>query len=314
MNKFTIAATSDRLWNRNALLEFLTKTQHQTIELTLDPEAVCLRNLGVYDLLDLFEFKAVHIHTWNPLEQHNTYHVHLKSNNFWFTRTAEIDPALHDWDLSRRFLCFYHRPTAARLGLAGYLTQHYPQHTTVHFSTTTNPDDLAQFEFDKLLDYDVSSVAPAAQLLTQLPLLQNKTSGYTTTQGYFYNDPLTEMYQHTLVDVVVESHVAGCTFFPTEKTVRAILLKRPFVVFGSCDYLAYLRQMGFRTFGDFWSEDYDGYVAGDRLRRMYQTIDIVANATGYQLEKMYWDMKYTLDHNYNLLMSQSYNKTIKEIT
>jgi hypothetical protein len=314
MNKFTISATSDRLWNRNNLLEFLIANQHQQIELTLNPEAICLRNLGVYDLLDLFKFEAVHIHTWNPLEQHNKYHIHLKGSNFWFTRTAKIDPALHDWDLSRRFLCFYHRPTAARLGLAGYLKQQYPQHTIVHFSTTTGPNDLAQFEFDKLLDYDVPSVAPAVQILKKLPLLQNNPSGYTATQGYFYNDTLTKMYKHTLVDIVVESHVAGNTFFPTEKTVRAILLKRPFVIFGSCNYLEYLRQMGFRTFSDFWSEDYDGYVAGDRLRRMYQTIDIVANATERQLEKMYWDMQYTLDHNYDLLMTQSYNRTIKEIT
>ena len=40
MNKFTIAATSDRLWNRTDLLKFLVANQCQRIELTLDPEAI----------------------------------------------------------------------------------------------------------------------------------------------------------------------------------------------------------------------------------------------------------------------------------
>ena len=225
----------------------------------------------------MFEFEEVHIHTWNPLEQHSKYHVHLKSDNFWFNRIAKIDPALHDWDLSRRFLCFYHRPTAARLGLAGYLKQHYSQHSTIHFSTTTDPDNITQFEFDKLLDYDVDSVAPAAQLLKELPLLQNSATGYTTTQGYFYNDPLTQMYKHTLIDVVVESHVAGRTFFPTEKTIRPMVGNRPFIVYGPKNYLANLKQKGFQTFESLWDESYDHLEGQARWQAMSALIDHLIN-------------------------------------
>jgi len=116
-----------------------------------------------------------------------------------------------------------------------------------------------------------------------------------------------------LVDIVVESHVAGKTFFPTEKTIRPMLLKKPFIIFGSANYLDYLRQMGFRTFADFWDEDYDGYEAADRLLKIQSLINLLASKSINELEKMYWDMQYTLDHNYNLLMTQSYHKQIKEI-
>ena len=85
------------------------------------------------------------------------------------------------------------------------------------------------------------------------------------------------------------------------------------MVFGSRDYLAYLRQMGFRTFHDFWDEDYDGYEAADRLVKTSAVLDQLATVPLDKLQTMYWDMQYTLDHNYNLLMSKQYNRRIKQL-
>lgn len=306
---FTVSCTSDKIWNYIDLVGFLAANQNSSIELDINPEAICLTNLGLYDLLDQFAFTSVTIHTWNPLEQHPKYKIKCKSNNFWFDRTADIDPSLHDWDLSKRFLCFYHRPTAPRLALAAHLWNNYLDTSLIHFSTTNSVD----FELDKLLQWNVQTASDAGKMLPYLPLLQGSTDGYTKFDGYYYTDALTSLYRSILVDVVVESHVAGKTFFPTEKTVRPILLKKPFVVFGSRDYLAYLRQMGFRTFGDFWDEEYDGYEAADRLVKIKSLLNNLASMSISKLEAMYWDMKYTLDHNYNLLMSKKYNKQIKAI-
>jgi hypothetical protein len=114
--------------------------------------------------------------------------------------------------------------------------------------------------------------------------------------------------------VVGETFVQGTTFFPSEKTTRPMLLKKPFIAFASRDYLAYLRQMGFQTFHGFWDEDYDGFETRDRLLRMYQVIADIANRPVNELVDMYKQMQPILDHNYNLLMSQSYNTTITKIT
>ena len=92
-----------------------------------------------------------------------------------------------------------------------------------------------------------------------------------------------------------------------------MLLKKPMIVMASKNYLAYLRQLGFRTFADFWDEDYDGYEGADRYVRILDLIDSLAQRSIMDLEKMYWDMQYTLDHNYNLLMTQQYNRRIREI-
>lgn len=306
---FTIHCTSDKIWNTANLVGFLAANQHSAIELEINPEAICLTNLGLYDLLDKFKFTSVTIFTWNPLEQHEKYKIKFKGSNFWFSKIENIDAKFQDWDLTKRFLCFYHRPTAARLGLAGHLWSKHSSQSLIHFST----DDLEDFELDKLLQWDVSSAAAVGPMLPSMPLLLGNSNGYTKFNGYNYSDPLTALYGNILVDVVVESHVAGRTFFPTEKTTRPMLLKKPFIIFGSRDYLAYLRQMGFRTFHDFWNEDYDGYDGRTRLLKIQQLLDNLAQLPISKLETMYWDMQYTLDHNYNLLTNQSYNKKIVEI-
>lgn len=306
---FTVSCTSDKIWNINDLVGFLAANQNSSIELDVNPEAICLTNLGLYQLLDKFTFTSVVIHTWNPLEQHSKYSIKFKGASFWFARIANIDSVLHDWDLSKRFLCFYHRPTAARLGIAAHVLHKHSSTSIVHFSATDHVD----FEIDKLLQWDIRAAAGAAQMLPQLPILRGSTEKYTAFNGYDYSDPLTSIYKHILVDIVAESHVAGKTFFPTEKTIRPMLLKKPFVVFGSQDYLEYLRQMGFRTFSDFWDEDYDGYEAANRLHKIQTLIDSIAQKPVAELEKMYWDMQYTLDHNYNLLMTQTYKKKITQL-
>jgi hypothetical protein len=307
---FQVSGTSDQFWNKDEFVKFLAQNQNNHISIDIVPEAICLANLGVYKLLDCFEFQSVTVQTWNPLEQHNKYRIVLKGDNFWFDRTQTINHELQDWNLNSIFFCFYHRPTAGRLAIASYASQYSSQ---IHFSSGVEVNDLVQFELDKLLKYDKNSLSRATQLVNDLPILLKPCDNYTPTDGYNYQDPLSEVYKSILVDLVVESHVAGCTFFPTEKTVRPMLMKKPFVVFGSKDYLAYLRQMGFRTFNDFWNEEYDGFEGRDRLLRIYKLINDIASRSIKELESMYWDMKYSLDHNYDLLMSKKFQRRISKI-
>jgi hypothetical protein len=253
------------------------------------------------------------INTQNPLESHPTYTIVYKEFASWFKKIETVDPALHTWNLSKIFYCLFGRPTASRLGLAGYLFTHYPAISHLHFSVATDDDKLVHYELDKLLTYSTTSIREAGNVIDQLPLLLSSPETYTKFEGYNYGDPLTKLYQDIFVDVLSESHVAGNTFFPTEKTVRPMWLKKPFIVFGSRNYLEYLRQMGFRTFCDFWPEDYDSYENRDRFVKIIELLDYLAKKPINELEKMYWDMQYTLDHNYNLLQTQSYNTKITYI-
>jgi len=313
MNKFTIGCTSDKIWNHDELLNFLIANQHNSIKLIIEPEAICLENLGVYKLLNKFSFNQVNITTCNPLEKHPVYNILYNGNDYWFKEIVKINPLLHAWNQSKLFYCLFGRPTASRLGLSSHLYRNYNNQSHLHFSATTDVDELAQIELDKLLTYDINSIECAGSLIKKLPLLLSSPDNYTKDNGYVYADPLTELYQDILIDIVSESHVLGNTFFPTEKTTRPMWLKKPFIIFASRDYLDYLHQMGFRTFFNFWSEDYDGFEGRDRYTRILDLIDELAKKSKQELQDLYQAMQPILDHNYNLLQTQSYNTTITKI-
>lgn len=303
---FRLGCTSDKIWNLNEFLEFLSTNQNKNIDIKIFPEAVCLESLGVYKLLDLFSFNQVNIRTCNPFESSDKYNIVFLPNT-WFNQQQSIDPALHSWNLKKIFFCFYHRPTASRLGLSEHLFNNYYNNSLIHFSASLDDNNLTQFELDKLLSYNINSVHGAGKIITHLPILLSPLDGYTSSEGYYYDDPLTNFYQDIFIDVVSESHVLGNTFFPTEKTIRPMWLKKPFIIFGSRNYLDYLHQMGFRTFNDFWDETYDGYEGRDRFNRILKLIDQLAQKSIRELEEMYLAMTYTLDHNYNLLKQQTFN-------
>jgi len=312
--KFRIEGTSDRFWNKDQFIEFLIDNQDKSIELSVVPEAVSLRTLGVYEWLDLFQFRSVKIQTWNPLESNSKYNIELIGHNYCFdfctNNSTPIDKNLHDWNRKNIFMCLYHRPTASKLALASYAEKYS---SLIHFSIDTSVNNLVHFELDKLLHYDIPSTVRAANLIQTLPRLISSPEKYTSFNLYDFSDPITAFYKSIFVDLVGENHVQGETFFPTEKTIRPMLLKKPFIVFSSKDFLEYLRQMGFRTFSDFWDEDYDGYEQGDRLRKIYSVIDYIGSKSIDELEAMYWDMKYTLDYNYNLLINKKFQRKITKL-
>jgi hypothetical protein len=314
--KFIISGTNDKLWNYLELVNHLAKNQHKCIELKIIPEAIDLTNLGVYKLLDSFNFQKVDIYTENQLERHNKYNIINPWTNKWLAHQPTISSELHTWTCSKKFLAFYHRPTASRLGLASYLFAHYKSQSHIHFSYATDIDRLMLYEFDKLALFRLESMGEIASMLPYMPLYayQNHDVDEIMTWYDYSRDPGITLYQDIFVDIISESHVAGNTFYPTEKTARPIWLKKPFIIFASKDYLCYLRQLGFRTFNDFWDEDYDGYEGRERYIRILQLIDSIAKKSKSELNNMYWSMKYTLDYNYNLLQTQSYNTNITKIT
>lgn len=311
---FKLSLTNDKIWNLFEFIEFLLAHQHQDIELTTDPEAIDLTLVGVYKILDMFKFNSVKIYTGNPLEQHPRYEIIKKFQVKWFDLRLDVDAKLQTWNKKKIFLAMFNRPTASRLGLASYLYVKHPDKSHVHVAAETDVDNIKLFEFNKLASYDINSIENIGKLLTKLPLRLYPGNTDTMRNGSFdYNENDLTLYSDIFVDVVSETHVMGNTFFLTEKSARPIWLKKPFLIFSSRDYLDYMHQMGFLTFSDFWSEYYDGYECKDRYLMMLKVIDSLAAKPINELFAMYQDMKYILDHNYNLLQKQQYTTTITKI-
>ena len=89
-----------------------------------------------------------------------------------------------------------------------------------------------------------------------------------------------------------------------------MLMKKPFIHMGPKCFLIHLRQMGFQTFNEFWSEDYDGHGMGQRYEYILELINTLAAKSKEELQDMYVRMQPILEHNYQLLLTKQFTKEI----
>jgi hypothetical protein len=82
--------------------------------------------------------------------------------------------------------------------------------------------------------------------------------------------------------MVCESYTIGDTFFPTEKTIRPISAGKPMLVYGPKNFLARLRALGFQTYGNCWSENYDQQEGPERWKAIQQIITELINLNDFQ--------------------------------
>ena len=110
-------------------------------------------------------------------------------------------------------------------------------------------------------------------------------------------DPLVKFYHRSFLDCVCETWHMGDTFLPTEKIARPLALKNPFIVYGPRHFLKNLRRLGFKTFGNYWSEDYDLHEGIERINLIKKQLISLSDRPLDELKKMYKDMAGVLNHN-----------------
>jgi hypothetical protein len=311
-NKFTLLPANGFVWNKNEFVQFLVDNQDQEIVVNTHKEGVCLESAGIYQLLETFGFRNVTVITNNSLEQHPYFKIKIDDPQKFFAVSDKNYQQYHHWNKNKIFGCLYNRPLWHRVGLAAEMQIKHNDISLINFRSNPNDADQQQlFEIQQLFEQAPQSLEKFCQVRHTWPIQVESTDSYTignTTNAH--TDQLAGFYPEFLIDLVAETWTQGECFFPTEKTVRPMLLKKPMIVMGSKDYLCYLRQMGFQTFNDFWDEDYDGFADGLRYAKILRLIDKLSKLSINELETMCQSMQSILDHNYNLLVNQSYNTKI----
>jgi hypothetical protein len=94
---------------------------------------------------------------------------------------------------------------------------------------------------------------------------------------------------------VCETAFTGDSFFPTEKISKAMYAGRVFVVFAPCQYLKYLRELGFETFSNIIDESYDEDLVD--LERYKKAWAAMISLTYQDPKVVYEKMRPVLEHN-----------------
>ena len=130
--------------------------------------------------------------------------------------------------------------------------------------------------------------------------LDHKTSNSASGGNNYFSTK--EHYLDTYISIVNETGINdNCTFI-TEKTVRPMFNRHPFIVWGNPHILKTLRSYGFKTFDWLIDESYDECEnANERLNMILKEIEKLNSLPIEKLHKLYYDNLDVMEHNYQRL-------------
>jgi len=231
---------------------------------------------------------------------------HCEKNNFtkyfdWYVvdsiRSLSTLPNIHPY-FSKKICCLNRRYTDYRYLASAFLSNYINDISlTQHYSLPTVENSL--IDIDKL-DYRLN-------IKTGLSILhgQGRITNYQTPVDVDYtskqaSDKLIAITQNCFCSLVTESKFHSSMPNFSEKTLRAIISGRPFVLLAPQGTLQLLKDLGFKTFNKFWDESYD--LELDPTKRFEKAMFVVKEI----LEKEHLDiesMMSILQHNQQHLAS-----------
>ena len=108
-------------------------------------------------------------------------------------------------------------------------------------------------------------------------------------------------YQQTLLSLITETNYNNDECTLTEKSFKPLYNKHPFIIIGVPGSMQGLRDLGFQTFSEFWSEEYDTIESpSNRLIAIEQVLKQIASWTRDDILYFKRRVKPILEHNYNM--------------
>ena len=103
--------------------------------------------------------------------------------------------------------------------------------------------------------------------------------------------------QYALIYVITETVFEYPYPWISEKTFKAILSKRPFILVGPKGTLNQLKLLGFKTFDSIWDESYDSNT--NSSNRMSSIISLLINLSNIPINTLAEQVRDIVEYNYN---------------
>lgn len=114
-----------------------------------------------------------------------------------------------------------------------------------------------------------------------------------------------KFYSDSLIHVIAETNFYTNIIHITEKTMKPIMYKQPFIFVGPARSIKYLKDLGFKTFSDLWDESYDDEE--DHNKRMNMVLDLLErlnNLSDKDKLNISRICSSIVNYNYNLMQDQ----------
>jgi|688.fasta_scaffold29424_8 hypothetical protein len=109
-----------------------------------------------------------------------------------------------------------------------------------------------------------------------------------------------DLFLDSCINLVTETSYKNNELFISEKILKPILNYQPFIVLGPVNYLQELKNLGFKTFSEFWDESYDVIKEGrDRYFKISQLVLKLNSLDIHELNELYQQTKEICIYNKN---------------
>jgi len=276
----------------------------EDIMMDLRSEGPSLDALGILAVLQQYcdctgrDTATVQLNCPNNVERTVFRNIHTGISHFFAMSVRYWEPVRPVCEFADRFAMFVGRGTVARCVMMyelchGPLSEHF-RFSTMHYDGRPIWQPYEGWKvienFDQWLPHQqTQDLYRWWQSERPISLDGKKVQDqYDADQNT--NSSLLRQYAFFHVELVAETYTLGDTFFPTEKTVRPIMAGKPWIIYGPRDFVKRLKDMGFRSYQDFWDESYDLYQGPERWQHIQRTIQ---------------DLCHMPKHEFKLLLAQA---------
>lgn len=302
MNIVKIITCDSKIWNVEQVILDITQASFKgPVVIDLLHEGPCNQSINLDHLLNsVTDLKVQSIQTANQIQSSSFPETRFSFVELNMARKKAETTVPSTSSLEKRFAMFISRSNWQRLGLASYLWKHYKDTAliTYHYDGTLDYHK-ENFGLETLLQKHWNTRHAVYEFLEQLPItLDHQTYPILWNQRAF---DLDNHYNQIFCELVCETFFTGKTFMMTEKTMRPIIQRRPFVVQGPKFYLENLKALGFKTFDTWWDESYDIDGPDGQFESIRWTIDYIGKQSPEIISDWYNQMQPVLEHNAKVL-------------
>lgn len=252
----------------------------------------------------------IEIETDNLIEKNEQVKIIKWFNHLPFL-AYQNNESLKGKNLEKKIMHFVGNHRWPRFVLSQWLHANHRDTCLLTYWFTHNYLDNPEWGTDQLLEYMTSEQIQEHNNILPLTINTDENKDHPGYIDWKFTSPLLPFYNTAFVDLVCETWHEGHTFMPTEKIARPLITKNPFIVYGPKHFLKNLRQLGFKTFDDFWSESYDNDSGTERINKIKIILDQIINMSMQQLTKLYQDMLPTLEHNLTVYNNMTHKEIMK---
>lgn len=316
MTTVKIVNSDGIIWNpEKVTAEIINASMHGPVILDLLSEGPCCNTVGIDAILDFivstfnFDPALYTIKTSNQLPSSRYKEIRRPFVELNTVQQKARSLPNSNSTLEKRFGSFVSRSNWLRLAISSYLYKYHSDVTIMTYHYNPKSDyHTDHFGLEQLLNKHWEDIDQVTNFLKQLPI---KHESYQ--YPILWSDRALDLdahYQKIFCDVICESYFSGKSFLITEKTMRAIAHRRPFIVQGPQWYLHNLKLLGFKTFDQWWDEGYDEDPWDFKYQALKHNIDYIAQQNSETILRWNKEMTGVLEHNYNTLLELTSQKIL----